>query len=99
MGMDKVFAERARKEREAALMALYGGVEKSVEYAGGILTGLNFRPDGVGWLLVVKAEFPAGHMVGFVWHDDMASCLIKCSKEAKRDQLRWKDDQWANGRS
>lgn len=91
---EKVLLERMKKEREAALLALYGGLEQGVERAGGQLTGLNIKWDGAGCLFVVKAEFPAGHQVAFVWADDMAAGLGKIMKESGADKLRWRADRF-----
>ncbi len=97
--LDVMWDRRSKLERDAALLALYGGLESGVERAGGLLTGLAVKFNGAGCLLTLKAEFPAGMMVGFVGGDDLAHVLRKGASQAARDDVRWKADKWAEGGS
>jgi hypothetical protein len=92
--LDVVMDERAKREKEGALLAIYGGLEDGVSRAGGVLQGLSVKFDGAGCLLTLKAEFPNGCMVGFVGGDDLAHVLRKGAGEAVRDQVKWREDKW-----
>ncbi|MGB7067724.1 MAG: hypothetical protein WBF55_21495 [Syntrophobacteria bacterium] len=93
--VEKYQESRLDKEKEALFVAVYGGLEKAVERAGGILVrvAVNFGP--VDCLIVISAEFPGGRMIAFVGSEDLAQGLVKATREASRDQLRWKPDEWA----
>lgn len=92
--LDVLMAERMKREREATLLALYGGLESGVERAGGELVGLAVKFNGAGCLLTLKAEFPGGMMVGFVGGDDLAHVMRKGAAESVRDQVKWREDKW-----
>lgn len=95
--IDVLMEKRMKLEREASLLALYGGLVEGVERAGGVLWGLSVKFDGAGCLLVLKAEFPAGGMVGFVGGDDLAHVIRKGAAKAVRDEVKWREDRW-NGK-
>lgn len=97
--LDVVMAERMKREREASLLALYGGLEDGVDRAGGVLVGMAVKFDGAGCLLTLKASFPGGLMVGFIGGDDLAHVLRKGAAEAVRDQVKWRKDKWRNNGS
>lgn len=97
--LDAMWDRRAKLERDAALLALYGGLESGVEHAGGLLTGLAVKFNGAGCLLTLKAEFPGGMMVGFVGGDDLAHVLRKGAAAAVRDDVKWREDKWGNNES
>lgn len=92
--LDVIMDQRQKREREASLLALYGGLESGVQHAGGELCGLTVKFDGAGCLLVLKAAFPAGMMVGFVGGDDLAHVLRKGAAAAVRDDVKWREDKW-----
>jgi hypothetical protein len=86
--------KRAKLEKEATLLALYGGLEDGVSRAGGVLVGLSVKFNGFDCLLTLKAEFPAGMMVGFVGGEDLAHVIRKAAAEAVRDTVKWREDKW-----
>lgn len=86
--------ERAKRERDAVLAGIYGGLEAAVEYAGGVLCGLSVSFRGGDTLLVLRADFPAGRMVAFVGSADLAGVFAKAPREARAGRLRWKTDKW-----
>lgn len=96
--LDVLLDKKMKLERDASLMAVYGGLESSVEHAGGVLLGLSVKFNGAGCLLTLKAEFPAGGMVGFVGGDDLAHVMRKGAAAAVRDGVKWKADKWAEER-
>lgn len=87
--------KRSRKQNEATMRAVYGGLEAAVGRAGGVLHGLSFRIGPADCLLVIKADLPGGAMVAFVGSDDIAGCFRKAMAEAGRDDLRWRPDKWS----
>lgn len=94
--LDVVMDKRHALERDASLLAMYGGLESGVAHAGGELVGLSVKFDGAGCLLTLKAHFPGGVMVGFVGGDDLAHVLRKAAAEAVRDNVKWREDKWRN---
>lgn len=97
--LDVVMAKRQKLERDASLLALYGGLNDGVEHAGGVLLGMAVKFDGAGCLLTLKAEFPAGRMVSFVGGEDLAHVLRKGAAQAVRDNLKWREDKWGDRES
>ena len=92
--LDVLMERRMKLERDASLLALYGGLNDGVERSGGVLLGLAVKFDGAGCLLTLKAEFPAGRMVGFVGGDDLAHVIRKGAAQAVRDGVKWRSDKW-----
>ena len=92
--LDVLLDERMAKERELTLLAVYGDLERAIDRAGGQLLRLSVSFDGFGCLLVLKAEFPAGTMIGFVGGEDLAQVLRKGTAEAARDKITWREDKW-----
>lgn len=91
---EKRMQDRARKERDSVLTSIYGGLAEALERAGGVLTAINFKFDGAGCLIVIKAKFPKGDMVSFVWADDIPAGMVRAMKDAAGDSLRWREDRW-----
>jgi hypothetical protein len=92
--------EAAAESRQARLdkmtvKACNGGLESAVAHAGGLLSGLSIRIDEYEVLVTIKATFPGGPQVAFVGAEDVAGALRKGMREAARDSLNWKADQWA----
>lgn len=82
------------KRRLLIVKAALGGLEESVELAGGELTGISFKVGDYDVLGVLKAEFPGGAMVAFVGASSIGAVLHKAMLEARRDGLRWKKDSY-----
>jgi len=97
--LDKKIEDRSRKLKDAAVLALYGGLEDAVGHAGGALTGFSVTVGDYECLMVLKAVFPGGKQVAFVGASGLPEVFVKASREAARDELRWKEDQWANDRT
>jgi len=86
--------QRALRQKERALLSVYGGLEDGVSRAGGALLGFTVSYRGGDVLMVLKADFPAGRMIAFVGAEDLPEVLSKAAKEAASDALRWKEDKW-----
>ena len=91
---NKLLEARHRRERETALMALYGGLSDSVSYGGGDLHGLSMKFNAVECLMTLRADFPGGPMVAFIGGEDMASTFCKAMREAKGERLSWREDYY-----
>lgn len=87
--------ERKARRDKRVLLAVNGGLEAGVERAGGRLHGFSVKLSEYDCLLTLRAEFPGGAMVAFVGGADLPDVLLKGSKAAKTDGLRWKKDKWA----
>lgn len=92
--LDVLMDARMKREREGTLLAVYGGLIGGVERAGGQLLRLSVVLAEGDCLMVLKAEFPAGVMVGFVGAEDLPSVLRKGAALAVRDKVVWREDKW-----
>lgn len=92
--LEQDWEDARKREMDATLQAVYGGLAKAVSRAGGDLHGLTFKISGGDCLLVIKALMPAGKMVAFVGGEDLAACFRKGQREAARDGLKWREDRW-----
>lgn len=82
------------RQREAVQLAVYGALIGAVERAGGQLNGLNVKFGEDEVLLILKAKFPGGHMIGYVGAEDLPQGMVKATREAGRDAIKWKPDKW-----
>ena len=90
------YAEQQREKRHTEiLVAVEGGLEAAVARAGGEFTGFAAKVNALECLLVIKAVFPGGPQVAFCGADSLGSALIKAVREAGRDRLAWRPDQYA----
>lgn len=87
--------QREEKRRIGILEAVEGGLEAAVSHAGGQFTGMAVKGGEGDCMLVIKAVMPAGPCVAFVGASDLGSALMKAVREARRDKLRWRADQYA----
>lgn len=92
--LDKIMEQRLENERQGALLAVYGGLESGVAHAGGILVGMSVRFSEGDCLITLKADFPAGRMVGFVGGENFADTLRRAAGDAVRDNVKWREDKW-----
>lgn len=96
--LEQVSEDRAARRRKLLLKAVTGGLEDAVGRAGGELRGLSLKLGDYEVLMTLRAEFPAGSMVGFVGGADVEACYIKGMNLAGNDQMKWREDKWrANG--
>lgn len=92
--LEKRFAKRAEKERQALLFCVYGGLEDAVGHAGGELRGFSVKLSGEDVLCTLRARFPADDMIAFVGAADIAGVLVKAARDARSDRLRWRSDAY-----
>lgn len=93
--LEQGIEERAARRDKRVLSAIHGGLEAGVARAGGQLGGFSVKLSEYDCLLTLRAEFPGGAMVAFVGGADLPDVLIKGSRAARSDGLRWKKDKWA----
>lgn len=86
--------DRAKRERSRVVRSVYGGLEAAVERAGGQLVGLSVSWRGTDVLMTLRAQFPAGRMVGFVGAADLPAVFVKAVREAGNDGVRWREDSY-----
>ena len=92
--LEQVIEERTKRRSQELVNCVEFGLEEAVHRAGGELTGLavKFRPGEC--LIVVKVILAGKPQVAFVGAEDFGSALLKAVREARRDKLRWKVDQY-----
>lgn len=93
--LERVREEKQQKVDAAVLMALEGGLVDAVGHSGGDLQGFGVKLSGGDCLITIKAIVAGRPQIAFVGSDSMVNCLIKVVREARSDQLRWRDDQYA----
>lgn len=67
-------------------------------FTGWTLRGLNFRPKGKAWLLIVKAtDTKENNLVAFIEHESMSLCLNYLAKHVYKERvpLRWSTDRYS----
>lgn len=60
----------------------------------GVLSSVQVSYKGARWLVVVKAEFPAGPKVAFLDVDTFGRCLEVLAEYASSGQLNWVNDKY-----
>ena len=85
---------RQEREQKALLGAVYGGLVRSIEKSGGNLERISVRMMYEDTLLTMVANFPGGHMVCHVGSFDLAGCLVRAWREARRESLTWREDKY-----
>lgn len=92
--VDKYAASKHELQKQALLLSVYGGLVEAVGRAGGELERISVRFGQGECLMILNARFPSGAMVGFVGADDLASVFVKATREAGRDKVRWREDEY-----
>lgn len=92
--LDKYAASKHEIEKQALLLAVYGALSEAVSRGGGELQRVSLKLGEGECLMVLNARFPGGLMVGFVGAEDMPAAFVKATREAGRDQIRWREDNY-----
>lgn len=87
-------AAMAERKRLRGGRILDGGLARAISHAGGELVGFSVKLSQDDCLVVLKADFPGGRMVGFVGGETLIGTLLKATSEAKGDHVRWRADRW-----
>lgn len=64
-------------------------------HAGAELTGLTVKFNEGDCLMVLKGILAGRPQVSFVGAPDLANCFRKAVSEAYRDNLKWREDEYA----
>ena len=92
----QIIERKAEREREDALLSIYGGLVDSVTQEGGELVGLSMKLEFGECLLTLRARFPAGYMIAFVGAEDIPGCLVKATRDSGKGRLAWRLDKYKN---
>ncbi len=92
--LEQASEDRASRRRNLLYKAVDRGLEAAVERAGGQLQGFSIKLSSWEVLMTLRADFPAGPMVGFVGGADLEACMIKGMQLAGRDEIKWREDKW-----
>ncbi len=92
--LDEYTASKMEHERAALLLSMYGALVEAVARSGGELDRLSVRLGEDEVLMVLNAKFPAGRMVGFVGAQDLPSVFVKATRDAGRDVIQWRGDEY-----
>lgn len=91
----QAYAEMIDKEILSAVEFELAG---SVAHAGGVLTGFSVKYSDSDCLLTLRAEYGSNPMICFVGCPDLGSCFRKAVTAAYSDELKWREDKWANNK-
>jgi hypothetical protein len=93
--LEAVGEERNAKRHMAIVRAVEFELLRSVEVEGVALLGFSVRLGEMECLVTLRAVRDGVKSVSFVGGEDLGGCLIKCVREAKKDNLTWKVDSFA----
>lgn len=88
-------SEKAARRQQRIGRVAESGLVSAVSRAGGQLLGLSVKYANGEVLVTLRAVMPAGRMVCFVGAEDLGGCLLKASRDANNDKLRWRTDKYA----
>lgn len=91
---ENTLEQKEAKRALKLLRALEGGLDQAIGRAGGELYGFSVKANYDDCLLVLRAGFPSGPCVAFVGGYSAAQCLVKATREAGTDNLRWRQDKF-----
>lgn len=86
--------DRVKKRLMATGRAIDGGLEASIERAGGTMLGYSIRSKPEDCLLIIRCVMPAGHQVIFIGGSDAMGCILKAANQANRDELTFVPDKY-----
>lgn len=89
--LDIVREEKQARRDQAVLLALEGGLEEAIEYAGALLLGFSVALRGEDCLITLRVDLSGRKQIAFIGAADLPGCLLKAVREARADRLVWKD--------
>jgi hypothetical protein len=92
--LEEYQSTKLENERQALVLSMYGALVDAVAHSGGQLERLSVRWGEGEVLMVLCAKFPSGWMVGFVGAQDLPAVFVKATREAGRDLIRWREDEY-----
>lgn len=92
---DKKVQERTARRDAAVIRALDFELVGALEGQGTTLCGLALRFDDFDCLMTLKARMGSSQKVCFVGSDSIINCILKATREAHDDLLRWQKDKYA----
>jgi hypothetical protein len=93
--LEQLSEERTKREHQAVLHAVYGGLDEAVRTSGGALVGFSARLASGDCLLTLRAIFEGQAMIAFVGGEDLSASLRKAVREIHTDVLSWREDKYA----
>lgn len=92
---DRAQEELQAKRRLHLMDAHDWALEGAIRVLGAELLGINVKFRGSDWLATVKADFDGTTMIAFSGAETWAGCILKLTREAKGNRLKWRVDKWA----
>jgi hypothetical protein len=72
-----------------------GGLITAVKAGGRLLTGFSVKLNGYDCLMTLRATKGDIPEVAFVGAETLTALILKAAREARKDELHWRADQWA----
>lgn len=90
--------QRESAKQHTLVKALSFGIVDELEFSGIELLGFSFKYDAFNCLMTVKADIAGERQVAFVGSDTLINCILKTYSEARNGGLRWRADQYHDGK-
>jgi hypothetical protein len=93
--LEQAIEDRASRNKDLLIRAVYGGLDASIQSAGFELHGFSVKLTGGDCLLTLRASSASGAFIAYVGASDLPAALVKSVREARGGELRWKPDRYA----
>lgn len=93
--LEQEVEERTKREHNAVLHAVYGGLDRAIQSTGGTLVGFSVKLSGGDCLITLRANIGEVPSIAFVGSEDFPAALRKIVREAHTGQLSWRPDRYA----
>jgi hypothetical protein len=94
--LDLEAEERTRRQQDFLIRAIEFDLVGSLAHQGVTLLGFSASLDDENVLIVLRAEIGGVRRVAFVYSDTLSNAITKCTRWAKQDRLRWRQDAFAS---
>ena len=92
--LEQGLEERTQKRNTNLIRAIEFELEGSIAHSGGILNGFSVKYYEEDVVLTLRATLPAGRRIAHIGSETLADVLIKATRLAYSDALKWKADKW-----
>jgi len=83
-----------QKKATRLLRVCDGGFAGKIRKSGGVLTGFSVKVGDEDYLMTIRAEYDGNKVISWVGASSLQNLLLKAYREAARENLRWKADEW-----
>jgi hypothetical protein len=92
--LEQAMEEKSKRRHGAILLAVEGGLSRSLSESTIILEGFSATFRNGDCLITLRGIVNGDRQVCFVGADDLGSALVKASREARGGLLKWRPDKY-----